>query len=179
MPAWTELFNSVALPQVDRRRTFEESSKPWTVEHGLHRLSPELCGTPPRSTLEYRRHALTFTPILTCSTPLVLEVIVSASTECPTLRTGPPSSGPPKLSSASTKVHEDRYRHEGPEVNWTQDPPASTMPAPTNKSPTALDDCSALPQEQSGRSFALPQRRTGSHGLDAGALLPTFGERRR
>jgi hypothetical protein len=87
MPWCTELFNSVALPQVDRRRTFQESRKPWTVEHGLHRLSSELRGTPPRSALEYRRHALTFTALATCSTPLVVEVIVSASTECPTLRT--------------------------------------------------------------------------------------------
>jgi hypothetical protein len=85
MPACTELFNSVALPQVDRRRTFEESRGEQSSQHGLHRLSSELCGTPPRSTLEYRRHALTFTAILTCSTPLVVEVIVSASTGCPTL----------------------------------------------------------------------------------------------
>ena len=53
MPWWTELFNSVALPQVDRRRTFRESRKPWTRDVELHRLSSELCGTPPRSTPEY------------------------------------------------------------------------------------------------------------------------------
>jgi hypothetical protein len=103
MPAWTELFNSVALPQVDLRRTFRESRKPWTVEHGLHRLSSELCGTPPRSALEYRRHALTFTLLATCSTPLVLEVIVSASTECPTLRTRKLDDADVKLSTASQK----------------------------------------------------------------------------
>jgi hypothetical protein len=177
MPAWTELFNSVALPQVDRRRTFQESRKPWTVEHGLHRLSPELCGTPPRSTLEYRRHALTFTLLATCSTPLVLEVIVSASTECSTLRTGPPSSGPPKLSSASTKVHEARYRHEGPEVNWTRDPPASTMPAPLTKSPTAPEVNWRTPSElhstlaEFACSVSSKQRKVNSPRLTRRSVL--------